>query len=161
MKYYNNINPFQRNILKCDVKQTNKQTNRSEYKKVSARSMVSMLFHKFSITVALFCFSGVLFLSIYFHSCWDIIIVREGMQILIYAHYAQLLRSLSSEGFVSVPHLLWHRATILMVNSEESMTIALRFVVHRARTSISRIRGERSTTERMLYYSSHRGGLNE
>ena len=147
-------------------RKTNKQTNRSQYKKVSARSLVSMLFHKFSITVALwfqrpFCFSGVLFLLIYFHSYWDIIIVREGMQMLIYVHYAQLLRPLSSEGFVSVPHLLWHRATILMVISEESMTIALRFVVRRARTSISRIRGERSTTERMLYYSSHRGGLNE
>ena len=121
--------------------------------------MVSMLFHKLPITVAFwfqrpFCFSGVLFLSIYFHSFWDIIIVREGMQILIYAHYAQFLRPLSNEGFVSVPHLLCHRISVLNVISEESMIIALRSVVRRVRTPISRIRFERFTTESVLYYSS-------
>ena len=44
-----------------------------------------------------------------FHSNGDATIADEELQILTYARHSW---SLSSEGFFSVPHLLWHEASV-------------------------------------------------
>ena len=51
-----------------------------------------------------------------FHLFGDIIMTGEGLQILTFARHSW---PLSSEGFFSVPHLLWHGTSIIMLVSED------------------------------------------
>ena len=45
-----------------------------------------------------------------FHSYWDVTIIVEGLQILTYTRHSWPLSSKGS--LISVPHLLWHGASV-------------------------------------------------